>query len=663
MGSIGRSSRGSARSSATTGATPTPSCTQEGAVNSAGAGGPMQFLASTWAQYGVDAEGDGPPDRWNPADAIFGAANYLRASGAPGSYREAIFAYNHAGWYVEEVERWAAKYSAPVPVGRRCTRRYRRKRAEVRRRRASTGADTRLASETATPVRFIPGERALLAPGDGHVALVPAGVPATVQAMVVAGNELQDLPYGPDGHPDPLGAPEEDCSSTVNYVLYRAGVRPLAEIVSDNPLAQDYVSWGAPGPGAVGDDLRDRHPDPPRLHRDRGPAPGHESQRHRRRPQPRRRRPALADPRPHPDVGALVGAPPAGVVRWRADGRAQGRLPADRRRAGERQLRALAARGRRRGVGAGGGSRARPAVQPPRLLEGLPARRGGAQEAFFRPQEWWEEQDDRAAHAHERHRARPGARTAKLSTKEELEFGQALLATGANVRRLNVPGCELEQHPLPAHARQRRCDPRGCGGRRGGGADRRLLHRLRGRRLADADRQALHDRDAGAAHARTRLRRSAAGRFFQELLEAHGVTVHGGDELERFEGDGRVAKVVTKSGLELPADAVVIGAGVDPRRAARAAARASRSASAVACAAPRASRAPRPACSRRATSASTTPSLHGGPLRIEHWDVAFNHGKTAALNMLGRDVPHETVPYFYLRARRLGRTRVRRPGA
>jgi hypothetical protein len=58
-----------------------------------------------------------------------------------------------------------------------------------------------------------------------------------------------DLPYGPGGHPDPLGAYEEDCSSTVNYVLYRAGVRPLAEIVRDNPLAQSYVYWGAPGPG------------------------------------------------------------------------------------------------------------------------------------------------------------------------------------------------------------------------------------------------------------------------------------------------------------------------------------------------------------------------------------------------------------------------------
>jgi hypothetical protein len=237
---------------------PAPSCTQEGAVNSAGAGGPMQFLASTWAEYGVDAEGAGPPDRWNPADAIFGAANYLRAAGAPGNYRAAIYAYNHAGWYVEEVESWAAKYSAPSAspgdgagggdpdgggvegVGGEGVG------AEGA---AREGADTRLASETTTPVRFVPGERAMLVPGDGHVALVPAGVPAAVQAMVVAGNELQDLPYGPDGHPNPLGAPDEDCSSTVNYVLYRAGVRPLSEIVRENPLAQDYVSWGAPGPG------------------------------------------------------------------------------------------------------------------------------------------------------------------------------------------------------------------------------------------------------------------------------------------------------------------------------------------------------------------------------------------------------------------------------
>src|SRR4029077_5414434 len=39
--------------------------------------------------------------------------------------------------------------------------------------------------------------------------------------------------------------------------------------------------------------------------------------------------------------------------------------------------------------------------------------------------------------------------------------------------------------------------------------------------------------------------------------------------------------------------------------------------------------------------------VHGRRLRVEHWDVAFNHGKTAALNMLGRDQPHDVVPYFF----------------
>jgi hypothetical protein len=89
----------------------------------------------------------------------------------------------------------------------------------------------------------------VLDPQDGRLAFVPNGVPATVQAMVVAGNELQGLPYGPRGHPDPRGATEEDCSSTLNYVLYRSGVRTIGEILSDNPLARDYTRWGASGPG------------------------------------------------------------------------------------------------------------------------------------------------------------------------------------------------------------------------------------------------------------------------------------------------------------------------------------------------------------------------------------------------------------------------------
>ncbi|MHB8242208.1 MAG: C40 family peptidase [Solirubrobacteraceae bacterium] len=99
------------------GQNPDPSCTHEGAVNYAGAGGPMQFLASTWAIYGVSATGHGPPDRWNAADAIFAAARYLKANGAPGELQRAIFAYNHSTAYVQEVLRWASIYeSQAVPV-------------------------------------------------------------------------------------------------------------------------------------------------------------------------------------------------------------------------------------------------------------------------------------------------------------------------------------------------------------------------------------------------------------------------------------------------------------------------------------------------------------------------------------------------------------------
>ena len=72
-------------------------------VSSAGAVGWMQFLPSTWKEWGVDANGDGVADPYNPVDAIFTAARYLHAAGASGNLANAIFAYNHASWYVESV--------------------------------------------------------------------------------------------------------------------------------------------------------------------------------------------------------------------------------------------------------------------------------------------------------------------------------------------------------------------------------------------------------------------------------------------------------------------------------------------------------------------------------------------------------------------------------
>ena len=72
-------------------------------VSSAGALGWMQFIPSSWRAYGTDANKDGEKDPYNPVDAIFAAARYLKAAGADNDLRRAIFAYNHADWYVDSV--------------------------------------------------------------------------------------------------------------------------------------------------------------------------------------------------------------------------------------------------------------------------------------------------------------------------------------------------------------------------------------------------------------------------------------------------------------------------------------------------------------------------------------------------------------------------------
>jgi hypothetical protein len=72
-------------------------------ISSAGALGWMQFMPATWKQYGVDANQDGVKDPFNPVDAIFAAARYLKAAGGDKDIRKAVFAYNHADWYVDSV--------------------------------------------------------------------------------------------------------------------------------------------------------------------------------------------------------------------------------------------------------------------------------------------------------------------------------------------------------------------------------------------------------------------------------------------------------------------------------------------------------------------------------------------------------------------------------
>lgn len=107
-------------------------------TNSAGAAGPMQFLISTWGGkaripassdvngYASDGDGDGVADVYDPADAILGAAKMLKRNGAPENVRQALFVYNRAWWYVDQVEEIARRYArsgdvkVPPQASREC---------------------------------------------------------------------------------------------------------------------------------------------------------------------------------------------------------------------------------------------------------------------------------------------------------------------------------------------------------------------------------------------------------------------------------------------------------------------------------------------------------------------------------------------------------------
>jgi cell wall-associated NlpC family hydrolase len=85
--------------------------------SSAGAVGWMQFMPSTWARWGIDANGDGVADPNNPTDAIFSAARYLAGCGGQFDIARAVYCYNHASWYVNEVLGLASVYSQEGGAG------------------------------------------------------------------------------------------------------------------------------------------------------------------------------------------------------------------------------------------------------------------------------------------------------------------------------------------------------------------------------------------------------------------------------------------------------------------------------------------------------------------------------------------------------------------
>jgi 3-phenylpropionate/trans-cinnamate dioxygenase ferredoxin reductase subunit len=288
-----------------------------------------------------------------------------------------------------------------------------------------------------------------------------------------------------------------------------------------------------------------------------------------------------------------------------------------------------------------------PPYNRPPLSKGYLQGKESREDALFRPDEWWAEQDIELMTRTSVMKLDTAERVATLSTKDEVEFGTALIATGANVRRIRADGCDLEGiHYLRAvgNSDAIRADAEA--------AERAVLigGSYIGCEVAASLTAAHGVKCSIVMQEEVTLQNQfgrEVGRFFQDTLEQHGVEVHGLDELERFEGaDGRVGKVVTKGGLELDCDMVVVGVGVMPDvMLARSAGLELGETGGVKCGAGLETSVPGIYAAGDMCEYEST--IHNARLRLEHWDVAFNHGKTAALNMLGRRVEHDVLPYFF----------------
>jgi NADPH-dependent 2,4-dienoyl-CoA reductase/sulfur reductase-like enzyme len=238
------------------------------------------------------------------------------------------------------------------------------------------------------------------------------------------------------------------------------------------------------------------------------------------------------------------------------------------------------------------------------------------------------------------------AKTLTLADRSQVSYGKLLLATGANVHRLRIDGSALTG-----------------------------IHYLRTLRTADEVREDTEDAGhvvlVGGSYIATEVAATLtslgkrctivmqeevtlertfgkqAGAFFQRVLTDHGVEVHGGQDVARFEGEGRVSTVVTKSGQRYEADAVVVGAGVAPDvTLARGAGLALGERGGVLV--DSGLRASAPDVFAAGDIAEYESVVRGGErVRIEHWDVAEQQGRSAALSMLGRDHVHDAIPYFF----------------
>jgi len=283
-----------------------------------------------------------------------------------------------------------------------------------------------------------------------------------------------------------------------------------------------------------------------------------------------------------------------------------------------------------------------PYERPPLTKEYL---RGEAQrgDAYVHDASWYEENDVELLTGKNVMSLDAEARTAKLQGGDEVSFGKALIATGANVNILRPEGAELDGiHYMRAFGNSDsiRADAENAehvvlvgGSYIGCEVAASLTAKGKSCTIVMMEDVAL-----------SRTFGDEPGRWFHDLLESKGVEIIGGESLAAFEGDGRVGAVVTESGRTVEGDMVVVGAGVKPDTtlAERAGLEVENG---IVCDAHLQSSVDGIYAAGDVCSYDSV--VHGRRLRVEHWDVAFNQGQYAGRAMLGEQDPYDVVPYFF----------------
>jgi 3-phenylpropionate/trans-cinnamate dioxygenase ferredoxin reductase subunit len=290
------------------------------------------------------------------------------------------------------------------------------------------------------------------------------------------------------------------------------------------------------------------------------------------------------------------------------------------------------------------GEEPEPPYERPPLSKGYLLGSDERDTAFVHDRAWYDKQNIELRTGVRAESLDPAAHTVTLSTGEQLGYDELLLTTGSVVRRLPVPGADLEGvHYL-----------------------RRIEHSdtLRGVLVDGARVVVVGGGWIGlevAAAARTHgaavtlveidtlpLRRvlgDEVARVFADLHAEHGVDLHLGTGVREIVGSGgRVASVTLDDGSSVPADSVVVGVGITPAVELAQAAGLAVDDGVLVDAALRTSDPDVYAAGDVANAEN--PLLHRR-VRVEHWSNALNGGPAAARSMLGQDVVYDPVPYFF----------------